>query len=372
MSNSQLYNERRERLAKAVALEKTDRTPVVLEFAAFAARVQNMTVANYSSNSLISAEAMIKTVEKVGGADGIDYGSWFKQGLGLIWLSRLKVPGEDLAENELWQVEEMELMKQDDYDRIVVEGWPNWHLSYIQERISSDMLPQIMADAQNAPKVMEMWKEAGVPQLTGGAATITTIPFEMFCGGRSFTKFVRDLFKIPDKVQAAMDAALPYMAPQSITNCKSLGSEYIWLGGWRAASDMLSQKQWDRFVFPYYEKLIYQVLDAGITPILHFDSNWTRDLARFKDFPKGKIILELDGMTDIFKAKEILGDTMCIMGDVPASLLSLGTPDDVHNYCRKLIEELGPTGFVLHSGCDIPIDAKLENVQAMVASVTSK
>lgn len=117
--------------------------------------------------------------------------------------------------------------------------------------------------------------------------------------------------------------------------------------------------------------MIYETLDAGITPILHFDSDWTRDLARFKDFPKGKIILELDGMTNIFKAKEILGDTMCIMGDVPPALLTLGTPDEVHKYCRKLIEEIGPTGFILHPGCDIPIDAKLENVQAMVASVNS-
>lgn len=372
MTNSELYQERKERVAKTVALEKTDRTPVVLEFSAFAARVQNMTVAEYVSNSLTSAEAMIKTVEKAGGADGVDYGSWFKYGLGLLWLSKVKVPGEELTENELWQVEEIELMKQEDYDRIVAEGWPNWHMSYIQERISPDMLPLIMADAQNAPKVIKMWKDAGIPQLTGGAGTITTIPFEMFCGGRSFSKFVRDMFKIPDKVQAAMDAVLPYMAPPSLANCKKLGANYMWLGGWRAASDMLSQKQWDRFVFPYYEKLIYATLDAGITPILHFDSNWTRDLARFKDFPKGKIILELDGMTDIFKAKEILGNTMCIMGDVSASLLSLGTPDDVHKYCQKLIEEIGPTGFILHSGCDIPIDAKLENVQAMVAAVTSK
>ncbi|TWH56576.1 Uroporphyrinogen-III decarboxylase [Desulfitobacterium sp. LBE] len=371
MSNSQLYAERKERIAKAVALGKTDRTPVVLEFAAFAARAQTMSVAEFISSSLVSAEAMIKTVEKVGGADGVDYGSYFKYGLEMAWLSKIKRPGEELPENELWQVVEAELMKQSDYDRIVEEGWPNWLMSYVTEHFGPELLPQIMADGQNAPKVAEMWKEAGIPTLTGGGG-VTTIPYEMFCGGRSFSKFVRDMFKIPDKVQAAMDAALPFMAPQSIAGSKQLGLEYLWLGGWRAASEMLSQAQWDRFVFPYYEKLIYEILDAGITPILHFDSDWTRDLARFKDFPKGKIILELDGMTDIYKAKEILGDTMCIMGDVPAALLTLGTPDAVHNYCRKLIEEIGPTGFILHPGCDIPIDAKIENVQAMVASVTSK
>jgi len=32
--------------------------------------------------------------------------------------------------------------------------------------------------------------------------------------------------------------------------------------------------------------------------------------------------------------------------------------------------ELGPQGFILQSGCDIPANAKLENVQAMVAAAT--
>jgi len=61
---------------------------------------------------------------------------------------------------------------------------------------------------------------------------------------------------------------------------------------------------------------------------------------------------------------------MCIAGDVPAALLTLGTPDEVNEYCIRLIKDIGPTGFILHSGCDIPIDAKLENVQAMVAAAT--
>jgi uroporphyrinogen-III decarboxylase len=32
---------------------------------------------------------------------------------------------------------------------------------------------------------------------------------------------------------------------------------------------------------------------------------------------------------------------------------------------------LGPEGFILQSGCDIPNNARLENVQAMVAAATS-
>ncbi len=84
-----------------------------------------------------------------------------------------------------------------------------------------------------------------------------------------------------------------------------------------------------------------------------------------------KKAVALDGETDILAAKEILGDHLCIMGDVPASVLYLEDPDTVYEYCARLVRELGPEGFILQSGCDIPANAKLENVQAMVAAALS-
>jgi len=100
------------------------------------------------------------------------------------------------------------------------------------------------------------------------------------------------------------------------------------------------------------------------------DNDWTPLFGFFADWPRGKCVVNLDGTSDIFKAKEILGDVMCIMGDVPASLLKLGEPDEVDAYCRRLIDEVGAGGgFILSSGCDVPIDARPENVQAMIQSV---
>jgi uroporphyrinogen-III decarboxylase len=131
---------------------------------------------------------------------------------------------------------------------------------------------------------------------------------------------------------------------------------------------MLSPDMWQRFVWPYFTRLVCEVVDAGLIALLHLDSNWTRELERFRELPKGRCIMALDGETDIFKAKEILGDHMCIMGDVTASMLYLDTPDIVYDYCTKLIRELGPAGFILQSGCDIPANAKLENVKAMISA----
>jgi hypothetical protein len=45
------------------------------------------------------------------------------------------------------------------------------------------------------------------------------------------------------------------------------------------------------------------------------------------------MVVELDSMMDIFKAKEVLKGHMCIAGDVPAALSVLGTPDEIEACC---------------------------------------
>jgi uroporphyrinogen-III decarboxylase len=90
----------------------------------------------------------------------------------------------------------------------------------------------------------------------------------------------------------------------------------------------------------------------------------------FRRLPPRSCILELDGDTDIFAAKKVLGDHTCIMGDVPARLLAFGTKDEVMGHCRRLISQVGRGGgFILSSGCSIPANARTENVRALTEAV---
>jgi uroporphyrinogen-III decarboxylase len=55
------------------------------------------------------------------------------------------------------------------------------------------------------------------------------------------------------------------------------------------------------------------------------------------------------------------------MGDVPAALSSLGTPEEMEEYCKKLIDEIGKGGgFILSTACVCPVDAKYENIKRMI------
>jgi uroporphyrinogen-III decarboxylase len=52
---------------------------------------------------------------------------------------------------------------------------------------------------------------------------------------------------------------------------------------------------------------------------------------------------------------------------VRADLLTLGKPEDVREYCCKLIDEVGKGGgFLLTTGCECPVDAKFDNVKMMI------
>jgi uroporphyrinogen-III decarboxylase len=52
---------------------------------------------------------------------------------------------------------------------------------------------------------------------------------------------------------------------------------------------------------------------------------------------------------------------------VHPTLLSLGKPEEVEAYCKKLIDEVGEDGgFFLSSGCELPATIKAENLKAMI------
>ena len=59
----------------------------------------------------------------------------------------------------------------------------------------------------------------------------------------------------------------------------------------------------------------------------------------------------------------------CIMGDVPAELLAFNKPQDTYDYVTGLLRDVGPTGYICCSGCDIPYNTKMDNVQQMSKAI---
>jgi hypothetical protein len=353
------------RIRDAVALKRPDRVPIIPNGPAWAARSTGAKISQVCTNPDAAYRILIDAYTSLGEIDGFQHASYHVSSLSIMWLSRVKVPGRELSDDEIWQVDESELMTPADYEAIVKDGFAPWLGRYYAERLPG-VTEEFDCWARTLPQAFAAWRDKGVVVFS---PVVVTIPYEYFCGGRSMKEFLLDLYRNADKVQAAMDAALPVLIDQMRHLIRDLDLMALWIGGWRSASEFLSPKLWERFVFPYVKQMVDAAIEEGAIPVLHFDANWTRDLGRLRDLPKAKCVLSLDGKTDIFKAKELLGDHMCLMGDVPPSMLALGTPEEVSVYSKRLIREIGPAGFILSSGCDIPPDARVENVRAMVEAV---
>lgn len=257
-------------------------------------------------------------------------------------------------------------MTRDDYDFIIAHGWRAFMDRYLPQIVDLDEFDAHRAWVNaNVRAVIAQFRARGFVILSTGG---TTIPFEYFCGGRSLERFFFDLYEMPERVRAAMDVIMPDLIQIGLDDARRSGVPWVWVGGWRAVSAMLSPSMWETFVFPYYRELVTALAAQGVGAVLHFDHDWTRDLARLRDLPAKRCILNLDGMTDIRKAKALLGDHMAIMGDVPSALFANGAPEAVRAYVRDLVRDVGPTGLLLCPGCDAPLNARPENVEAFVAA----
>jgi uroporphyrinogen-III decarboxylase len=136
----------------------------------------------------------------------------------------------------------------------------------------------------------------------------------------------------------------------------------------KGADAFMSVKQYETFYWPTFKKVVMALINEGILPILFAEGSYNKRLDIIGDFPKGSVAWYFD-QTDIFKAKELLGDICCIIGNVPTSLLMTGTPQQVKEHCRKLIEVCGKGGgYVLAAGANID-EGNPENLRAMMAAV---
>ncbi len=363
-SNEELLKERRERVLKAVALEKTDRTPLILMMDSFCANHMGVKLSEFCKDLKTSNKIMLESLKALGDADGINAPFAPAYLFPIMFCAKVKLPGRELPDNALWQLDEREMMTVEDYDTILNKGWGPFLQDYLVNRLNYP-LGEVFQELAEIPQLVKNFEDAGY-MIYSPLVAITVN--EYLSGGRSMSRFMRDLFKMPDKVEAVLDVIQQENNETLRQQIRATKASIVFLSPARGASEFYSPKLWQRFVWKYLKGTIDVILEEGAAADIHIDSNWERDLDFFRSLPKGKCIFETDSATDIYKIKEVLGGHICIKGDVPAQKLALGTPDEVYEYCAKLIKDLG-SGFILSSGCSIPPNAKVENVKAMIAAV---
>jgi len=364
-----LLQERRTRLEKTIRLEKTDRTPVILMADTFMARTIGRKAAELCLGVDASSDIMSEGAAALGhGLDGVNGAFASAPFFPLQFMTRIHLPGRDLPEDSVWQLAEKELMTREDYDTILDKGWNAFFGPYVRDRLGID-LAALGKDLANAPRALDKFHSKG---LLVYQKLVSITVNESLSGGRSMPKFMRDLFSMPDKVEAVLEVilkdSLELMGKQMKGSPNP--SPVVSISPARGASEFFSPRLWERFVFKYIKAAVDFINAQGYVCNIHCDSNWERDLDYFREFKPGTVVFESDSGTNMAKIREKLGDRIAIKGDVPANLMVLGTPEQVRKYCVDLIDASGGRGLILGCGCSCPQNAKLENVRAMIGAAT--
>ena len=362
----------RERIEAVVALEAPDRVPVGPLLDHYAATYTGLSKQEFMEDGGKRIRAILRTMRELGPWDITFMAETVIPALLYGAPARVRWPGKDLPAQEIHQFEEFELLGPDDYDLLERVGLIRF-LQNVTRRLYPDLkglkaVSTALAFAWEIRHHAKMVRAAGAQPACG--FLLPGPLWEYFSIGRSLPQMSLDLFDRPEKIKAAGKVWAGSFARLAVRFARLVGVPRVFIGLARSSPALLSPRHFEEFVWPELELMTNLIIDAGLTPLFHCDTDWTRNFPLFARLPAKKIILELDGASDISRAKEILGKKMCIMGDVPAYLLAFGAKDEVMQYCKHLIREVGKAGgLILSSGCSIPANARAENVRALQESV---
>ncbi len=402
----ELFKEREKRLLDAVQLKVPDRVPVIFGGTFFACKLAGLPYSAAYYDIPAWKNAYKKMIVDL---DPDSYG-WEPRESGValeaLETNYTRWPGGTLPPNVPFQIAEKEYMKEDEYDLFLTDP-SDYIIRYWLPRVYGVMapltkFPPLMGFGMNVNPIakflaspecealVKAMKKAGDAEAER-ERILGTMPKEMAALGfpdpltprggvmppfssfsnsfRTFNGVVRDMFRRPEKLKAALQLMTDYRIARAQPAVKQPGRPTIGSSGeaHRVSDEFFSNKQFEEFVWPYWKQAMDKTFELGYDIVsMFFEGRRDKQLQYFTDYPKGSMLIRF-AETDIFRAKEVLGDKACIMGNVPISMLQVGSPSEVEEYCKKLIKVVGKNGgFILRCSTDFTQEARLENVVAMI------
>jgi len=311
----------------------------------------------------------------------------------------MRWPGGGLPDDIQYQFLEQEYMKGDEYEHFLSDP-SDFILRRYMPRVNTalkglEKLPQFSVEGmgfgpyymafldpevQEALAALKRAAELSVPpaQVTqrtmarlsamgypGMATGFAAAPFDTLGDNLRGTRgIMTDLLRRPDEVVAACEKLaelarvpdVPLGASPMVMMPLHKGSDYF-----------MSREQYARFYWPTFKDVMLKMIDDGLIPAPFAEGQFNERLEFIQELPPASTLWFFD-QTDMARAKELLGDTCCLMGNVPITMISTGTAEQVKAYCRDLIETCGEGGgFILAPSTQID-NGQDETIHAMIES----
>jgi uroporphyrinogen decarboxylase len=222
------------------------------------------------------------------------------------------------------------------------------------------------------------YKDGHLPaHLEAAKILIDEVGLEVSCSGGIVGPFTNAFFLIGiekmTKLIIKNPEAVHKLCEVSLETCIRYADAYIKLGLTPTISEpmssttMISPKQFREFSFPYLKRLIDFIHLKGKGVTLHIcgktENIWADMVAA------GANCLSIDNVASLSKCKNKVGDQVRIMGNVdPSGVMYDGTIQDVRNATIECVKQAydTPKGYIICSGCSLPINTPFANIQAMM------
>lgn len=188
-------------------------------------------------------------------------------------------------------------------------------------------------------------------------------PFQVASYTRGPTEFLIDLKLRPEIATKLIDictqTAISWLRAQLAVMDDPVG---IFVPDDNAS--FLSPELFRRFGVPAYKR-IFSEFD-GLLKVYHNDADSTHILHLLADC--GFEVFNFSPATDMAKAKQGIGQKVCLMGNLnPVNVLLKGTPERVEAECKRCIQIGAPGGgYILSLGGGPSMETPEENIKSMV------
>jgi uroporphyrinogen-III decarboxylase len=381
-----LYEERLNRYVAAMRNGKPDRVPIrpfVAEFAAKYAGFTCQEVTHDYEKAFIAARKCAADFDWDATVGNMVY-VWtgLTDAIGLRYYG---VPGVDVPADTGFQYREPSeddaFMRADEYDQLI-EDPTGFLFNVWLPRVAADVSPiggpatfrSNLSFLKGGMAMLSYFNAFGTQNalLRSESGTVSAIagilkaPLDILGDKfRGYVGLTQDLLTQPDKVHAACEALMPHLLHVALSGADPERNVPVTIWMHRGCVPFVTQDQFERHYWPTLKPIIEGIWAAGHQVLFYAEGNWNAHLDRFAELPEGSIVYHVD-QADIFEVHKRLGDRFCVSGGVPNFLLAYGTPDEVRDRCKKVIDGIaGDGGFIMDAAAIVQNDAKVENVRAM-------
>lgn len=388
VSNTELkYQKRLNRYVTTMFNEKPDRIPIRVFSEEFSAKYCGYS--NYET--AVDLDLQFDVNRKFAVETGIDavptnsIVNWFGMQKAIGW-ERITFPGIGIPPDVINQwtepkTEEGAFLKANEYDEFIddptaflVNYWlPRFtrHINPLGSPVTFEHNMSLINGIMAYDKFFNTWGTKTNELIKAGvvpaAGSVLKAPLDILGDKlRGYINLCFDLHERREKVLKACEALMPHLLNIVLGAADPTGNipSIIWMH--RSCVPFISQKDFDEIYWPTFKPIVEALWAHGHQIIFYAEGNWGAHLESFAELPEKSIIFHCD-KTDIHKAHEILGKKFCLSGGIPNELLAIGTPEEVKDRCKSVIDSIAQDGgYIMDSSALLTNDAKIENVKAMI------